>query len=62
MSMTFEEIKARLKRLDEVLLLEVLNINSEDIVERFDDFIEDNLDELEEELEDFSDEETGVGD
>lgn len=60
--MTFEEIKARLKRLDEVLLLEVLNINSEEIVERFDDFIEDNLDELEEELEDLSDEETGAGD
>lgn len=57
MAMTFEEIKARLKRLDEVLLLEVLNINSEDIVERFADFIEDKLDELEPELEELDDEE-----
>lgn len=39
-------------RLDEVLLLEVLNITSEDIVERFTDFIENKLDSLAEELED----------
>lgn len=39
-------------RLDEVLLLEVLNISSEDIVERFTDFIEAKLDILVEELED----------
>jgi hypothetical protein len=39
-------------RLDEVLLLEVLNITSEDIVERFTDFIENKLDSLVEELED----------
>jgi len=57
MSLTFKEIKERLMQLDEVLLLEVLNINSEDLIERFDDFIEDRLDELEEELEELDDEE-----
>ncbi len=62
MAMTFEEVRERLKRIDEVLLLEVLNINSEDIVERFADIIEDKLEELESELEELSDEETGTGD
>jgi len=51
MSLTFEEIKERLKRLDEVTLLEVLNISSEELVERFDDIIEDKQEELEEDLE-----------
>lgn len=58
MSLTFKEIKERLMQLDEVLLLEVLNINSEDIVERFEDKIEDDIDRLAEELED---EEEGDG-
>ena len=62
MSLTFKEIKERLMQLDEVLLLEVLNINSEEIVERFEDKIEDDIERLEEELEEFSDEENGVGD
>lgn len=50
--LTLNETKERLMRLDEVLLLEVLNITSEDIVERFTDFIETKLDDLTEELED----------
>lgn len=50
--LTLNETKERLMRLDEVLLLEVLNISSEDIVERFTDFIEAKLDILVEELED----------
>jgi hypothetical protein len=50
MTLTFEEIKERLKRLDEVTLLEVLNISSEELVERFDDIIQERADELEEEL------------
>lgn len=62
MAMTFEEIKERLKRLDEILLLEVLEISSEDIVERFSDLIEDKLEELESELEEIYDEETGTRD
>jgi hypothetical protein len=52
MALTLNEIKDRLKRLDEVDLLEVLEISSEDLVERFTDYIEDRVDELEQELED----------
>lgn len=52
MALTIPEISERLKRVDEVSLLEVLNISSEDIVERFQDVIEEHADELERELED----------
>ena len=37
--------------LDEVTILEILNINSYDLVQRFEDMIEDNRDKLERELE-----------
>lgn len=37
----------RMSKLDEITLLEVLNISSEEIVERFADKIEDKFDELE---------------
>lgn len=37
---TFEEICEQLKETDEITLLEVLNISSEEIVERFQDLIE----------------------
>lgn len=40
MNITFEELKEALKRLDEVTLLELLGIQSDDLVERFDDVIE----------------------
>jgi lipoate-protein ligase A len=56
MALLFTEIKERLKRLDETLLLEVLEINSEEIVDRFEDKIEDRIEELEEELEDETEE------
>jgi len=39
-AITFEELKEALKRLDEVTLLELLGIQSDDLVERFDDMIE----------------------
>lgn len=58
MALTFEELKERLKRLDEVTLLEVLEISSEDLIDRFEDKIEDRHEELEPELEDLDDEET----
>jgi hypothetical protein len=48
--LTYEEIKERLKRLDEVTLLELLDIKSDDIVERFSDIIEDQVEQLQEEL------------
>ena len=39
-NITFEELKEALKRLDEVTLLELLGIQSDDLVERFEDVIE----------------------
>jgi hypothetical protein len=56
MNLTFEEIKERLVKLDEITLLEILDISSEDIVERFSDLIELKQDDLEEELSDEADE------
>lgn len=51
MSLTLPEIKNRLNQLDEITLLEILSINSEDIIERFSDWIEnlseDVIDDLE---------------
>ncbi len=40
LNITFEELKEALKRLDEVTLLELLGLQSDDLVERFDDLIE----------------------
>jgi len=51
MNLTFEEIKEKLAMLDEITLLELLDITSYDLVQRFDDIIEDNLDKLEREIE-----------
>jgi len=39
-NVTFEELKEALKRLDEVTLLELLGLQSDDLVDRFDDIIE----------------------
>lgn len=47
MSLTLRDIMERMARLDEITLLEVLNISSEEIVERFADKIEDKFEELE---------------
>lgn len=49
--LTFNEVKERLKSLDEITLLELLGITSEDIINRFDDFIEDKLDQLTQQVE-----------
>ncbi len=43
---TLEELKAFLARIDEVTLLELLEVSSEQLVERFSDEIEDNYDKL----------------
>ena len=40
LNITFEELKEALKRLDEVTLLELLGLQSDDLVDRFDDVIE----------------------
>ena len=50
--LTLRDLCDKLKRLDEVTLLEVLDISSEDIVDRFEDMIEEHYDQLEKELED----------
>ncbi len=55
---TLSDLQDRLRKIDEVSLLEVLNINSEDLVDRFGDFIEDNYDKLKEEFEEEEDNET----
>lgn len=54
--MTFAELCDRLTHVDEVSLLELLDISSEDIVERFEDRIEEKRDYFEEDLEDESEE------
>mgnify|MGYP000226793070 FL=1 len=43
MSLTFKDVKDQLSMLDEVLVLEILEINSTELVERFEDKIEDKL-------------------
>lgn len=50
--MLYHELLEHLKKLDEVTLLEILDISSEDIVERFTDLIENKIDYLEKEFED----------
>ena len=55
MPLTFVEIKERLKRVPEIDLLEILDISSEDLVDRFEDLIENKLDELEIEFEEEND-------
>ena len=49
---TLEELKEKLIRLDEVSLMELLEISSEDLVDRFADLIEKQQDTLELELDD----------
>ena len=51
MPLTIPEIKERLKQLPELDLLELLEITSEELVERFSDLIEDKADILEKEVE-----------
>lgn len=51
MNITFEELKEKLQRVDEVTLLELLEIRSDDIVERFEDLIEEQQDKLMREIE-----------
>jgi hypothetical protein len=45
-TLTLPELKERLKSLDEVILLELLDIASEDLVETFSDIIENNYNRL----------------
>jgi hypothetical protein len=51
MSMTLADLVEKLKLFDEITLMEILEITSEDLVERFTDKILDKADGLEAELE-----------
>jgi hypothetical protein len=57
MQRTFQELCEDLKKFDETTLLELLNITSEELVDMFQDKIEENLDRLlketDNELEDY---------
>jgi hypothetical protein len=46
MELTLEELKERLVMLDEITLMELLDIHSDELVETFEDKIEDNLEKL----------------
>ena len=52
MSMLLCELKERLKGLDEISLLELLELTSDDIVEAFEIYIEEHYDKLRKELDD----------
>lgn len=63
MPLVLSELLERLKRLDEVILLDLLEINSEELIERFSDKIETKLNLLVEELDDdIGDEDAGYDD
>jgi len=51
--MTYNELLDKLKQEEETLLVEVLEIRSEDIVNRFEDYISNRLDYLIEEYDEF---------
>lgn len=47
MALTILDIKEKLKMMDEITFLELLNIRTEDLVDRFADEVEENADLLE---------------
>ncbi len=53
---TVADLIESMKKIDEVSLLEVLDISSEEIVDRFTDKIEDKYDELKEDFEEDTEE------
>lgn len=50
--LTFEEILEELRKVEEVELIELLNVTSDEIVNHFIDHIEDNLDKFKQYVED----------
>lgn len=50
--MTIEELKEKLTRLDEITLIELLDLNSYDIVETYEDVIITNYNKFKEALDD----------
>lgn len=56
MTLTLVELCDKLKEIEETILLEKLNITSEDLVVKFEDLIEESFDKFSEEYEDEYDE------
>ena len=54
---TLPEMLAQLKQLDEIELVELLGVNSEDLIERFSDIVEDNVEKFDEALNQWFDDE-----
>lgn len=50
MSLTFHDVSDRLKQVDELTLVEMLGLTSEDLVNRFSDVIEEKLELLTKEV------------
>ena len=50
MALSYKEVCEELTKIDETTLLEILDISSEEIVNKFQDKIEDNLEELSSDL------------
>jgi hypothetical protein len=57
MALTILDLFEKLKRLDEISLLEILNITAEELVDRFEDRIEAMFDQLVDEIDDTEEEE-----
>jgi hypothetical protein len=55
MPLTHRDLMYKLSQLDEITLLELLDIKAEDLVERFQDCIEEKRDQFEADLEDTND-------
>lgn len=53
MSLTLDELKERLAGLDEITLMEILDIHSDELVEAFEDRIEEEQNRLQRILNDF---------
>tara|TARA_B110000483_G_scaffold219600_1_gene273923 strand:- start:2287 stop:2463 length:177 start_codon:yes stop_codon:yes gene_type:complete len=56
MSMTLEELKERLKQLDEIHVLDLLQLESHQLVDRYEDIIINKFSELENEIEEIDNE------
>ena len=57
MALTILDLFDKLKRLDEISLLEILNITTEELVDRFEDRIEAMFDQLVDEIDDTKEDE-----
>lgn len=57
MALTILDLFEKLKRLDEISLMEILGITSEELVDRFEDRIEAMFDQLVDEIDDTKEEE-----